>query len=167
MLALAAPASAHVPRVRWHEATSLRYPMGDVEEVQGGAAAGRLFLFGGYNTTGARTGLYAGPLDPLPYAFSLDPATGGWRRLPSLDTAPIVQPFTHAGTTTDGASFWFVGGEILRDVRRPRRGVVSGSRYVYRYDIAAQRYVRLPNLPEPRAAGAAVVLPDRHELHFF
>src|SRR4051794_16116528 len=71
----AGAASADLPQLTWTKLPQ-RYPVGNIEEAQGGVANGRLYVFGGFDTNGARTGTYAGPLDPLPDAYAFDPANG-------------------------------------------------------------------------------------------
>jgi hypothetical protein len=123
-------AQAHLAPLTW-EKLPLAYPIGAVEEAQGGMAGGKLYLFGGYNTTGAKTGTLAGPLNPLPYAFALNPDTNSFQPIAPLSSAGIEQPFTHAGTTTDGRYFYFVGGVVLKNPAYPAKGIVDGSRRVY------------------------------------
>src|SRR3954447_10606331 len=91
-LLVASGAGAHVPPLHW-KTLPVHYPGGEIEEGQGGAAGGKLYVFGGFLTTGARHGPRSGPLVPLADAYAFDPAPGSFRRLAPLTSAPVDLPF--------------------------------------------------------------------------
>jgi hypothetical protein len=67
---------------------------------------------------------------------------------------------THAGLTTDGTNIYFAGGYTAN---ANGTGQIFGTREVWRYNVAANTYTRLPDLPADRASGQLVYL--NGELH--
>jgi N-acetylneuraminic acid mutarotase len=128
---------APCPLVRW--------------EAVGGAAAGKLFEFGGFYTGGTKI-LATTECD------AYDPATDKWSQLTS-----IPQAISHCGQVADTddpshATFWLAGG-FLGDNPGP------STNQVWKYDINNNIWSGGPSLPAPRAGGALVKF--GRELHFY
>lgn len=122
-----------------------------VSEAQGLAVGGLLYSLGGFDYTKSCC-------TPTNRAYAYNPATNSWRRLADLPDKGV----THAGTATDGTNIFYAGGYIAN---ADWTGQIFGTRKVYRYNVAANTYTRLPDLPVERAAGQLQSLGGR--LHFF
>ena len=121
-------------------------------EAQGAVVDGKLYSFGGFDSTKSCC-------TPTDRAYSFDPSSNSWSAI-----APL--PFlagnnatgggvTHAGTTTDGTFIYFAGGYIASS---PGSGQTFGTRQVWRYNPSDNSYTRLANLPIERSAGQLFVL---------
>ena len=108
---------------------------------------GKLYVFGGFS----------GNDGPVARADVYDPATDTWTRV-----ADLPRRLTHAGVAADGNAVYFVGGYVgTGEGYRQEFGTVE----VWRYDVAADAYARLPDLPAARAGGGAAVV--GRALHYF
>ena len=120
-------------------------------EGQSAVVGGKLYVFGGY-TDGS----------VMPKSFEADvydPASDTWERLPDMP-----RPITHAGTTPHGTNIYLAGGVVgSEDPEQLEK--TSASTGVWRFDTRTHEWSPMPPLPEPRGAGALVVLDDT--LHFF
>lgn len=68
---------------------------------------------------------------------------------------------THAGVATDGTDIYLVGGYVSAN---GTTGQTFGTVEAYRYDVSADAYQRLPDLPARRASGALAYVDGA--LHF-
>lgn len=98
---------------------------------------GSLYVFGGHYNERVQT-------SSLVQVF--DPVTAGWSR-----RAPLPAPTTHWNAASDGRTVWLAGGFV---------GDHPGSvtRDVWRYDVAADRWMPGPPLPEPRGGGVLFLI---------
>ena len=122
-------------------------------EPQGIAAAGKLWLIGGfiegrYDEMGRENLMY-------------DPEKNQWHRRAEM---PIPGGITHAGQATDGEHIFIVGGMATAqpEIKFPDCQSID---MVLSYSIADNSWSTLPSLPSPRAGGGATYLNGR--LHFF
>jgi N-acetylneuraminic acid mutarotase len=107
---------------------------------------GKLYVFAGFTTDGpvARSDVY-------------DPAADAWTRI-----ADMPRRLTHAGVTAVDRAVYFAGGYIgTGNGFEQQFGTVE----VWKYDVDANSYSRMPDLPVARAGGGLVAL--GRELHFF
>ncbi len=117
-----------------------------------GAAAiarGRLYVIGGVGDPAARSAL--SEVWSLPIAPTVP--SEGWRQEADL---PGTGVFVHMASS-DGRDVYVFGGMAFDAEQKYRP-----SHEAYRFDTAAGRWVRLPDLPEPRvgATGPGHPLPD-------
>lgn len=126
----------------WEQAA---LPPFGVAEGQGVSLGGKLYVFGGFDSTFRCC-------RPTDRTFVFDPAAGSWtplEPLPPMNGTPYGG-VTHAGFTTDGQDVFFAGG-YTSNARNTAQ--LFSTREVWRYNVAANSYTRLPDLPEPRGAG--------------
>jgi hypothetical protein len=114
-------------------------------EAQGLALQGRLYVFGGFHTSG--------PIDTTQQSHAYDPALNGWTRL-----ADVPVKLTHAGQASDGGTIYLAGG-----FGGDNPG--GSTARVWKYDIALDSWSTGPPLPADRGGGALVRLDRR--LHYF
>ena len=119
-------------------------------EAQGAVVGGKLYVFGGFDSTKACC-------TPTRRAFVYDPTTNAWTPI-----ADLPKGVTHAGMATDGTDIFYAGGYIENAAQT---GQIFGTREVWRYSPATNAYTALPLLPVERAGGQLVVLGG--ELHYF
>lgn len=131
-----------VSEVRWQLSNPQPYK---VAEGQGVAVGGKLYVFGGFDAQ-------KGCCTPTARAHVFDPASASWQ--PLADLPPMNGTghggVTHAGAATDGSDIYLASGYTSNS---NGRGQIFGTREVWRYDVAADSYTRLPDLPVARAAG--------------
>ncbi len=128
-------------------------------EAQAVTVGGRLYVFGGFDILKKQ-----GPCNcftPTARAYVYDPAADAWSPIADLPF-PNGGGVTHAGVTTDGVDIFLASGYISNSAGD---GQVFGTKEVWRYDVAADTYTRLPDLPVDRAAGQLQFLGGR--LHYF
>ena len=144
------PAPAPVPDNSFTYTPIANQPDG-VSEAQGLSLNGKLYTFGGFDNRKACC-------TPTDRAYVYDPAANSWTPL-----APMPDHgATHAGTTTDGQDIFYAGGYIANASWTAQ---IFGTRAVWRYNVAANTYTRLPDLPIERAAGQLEYLGG--QLHYF
>ena len=124
-------------------------PLG-LAEAQAISVGGKLYMFGGYDTT---TPSYLATTRSEVY----DPSANAWTTI-----ADMPQPLTHMGLASDGTSIYVAGGYVT-DLKTTYQ--TFGTANVWRYDIAHNSWSAYVPLPAPRAAGSLVLL--GRELHFF
>ena len=117
-------------------------------ETQGASVNGQLYLLGGYYET---TPKYTGTARCDVY----NPATNTWKQIASM---PAV--FTHAGVAANSRYIWLAGGYPLRSDGWQN----FASNAVYVYDTVANKWASAVPLPQPRGAGAMVLV--NNTLHF-
>lgn len=120
-------------------------------EGQSAVVGGELYVFGGYTDDSI-----------IPKSLEMhvyNPAADLWERMP--DTP---RPLTHAGTAVHGKDIYVAGGVVgSKDPEKPEK--LPATTEVWRFSTEYFEWVEMPPLPEPRGAGALVVLNDA--LHFF
>ncbi|TSD67742.1 DNRLRE domain-containing protein [Inquilinus sp. KBS0705] len=117
-------------------------------EVHGEAVNNKLYIFGGFDVN-KRPDTWT----PTKRAYVYDPVTNKWSAIKSLPYTPNGDGFggaTHMGVTTDGSAIYFAGGYTSNSTGK---GQVFGTNQVYKYDVSTDSYTKLPNLPQPLAAG--------------
>lgn len=127
-----------------------KHPQGH-SEATGGALNGKLYVFGGFTANFA----------PKASVFALDVSANSWLRL--KDTPPMANNSgsggaTHMGWTDDGTDIYIAAG-YAADVSGNAQQF--GSRRVYKYTVAVDRYDELPSLPIDRSAGALEFLDNK------
>jgi N-acetylneuraminic acid mutarotase len=116
-------------------------------EVHGEVVKGKLYIFGGYDIN--KRPAYT----PTKRAYVYDPIANTWTSIASLPQTPSGSNFggvTHFGLTTDGTDIYFAGGYTSN---ANGTGQLFGTEQVWKYIIASNSYVRLPDLPQALAAG--------------
>jgi serine/threonine-protein kinase PknK len=88
-------------------------------------------------------------LDPSDKLTRFDPPRGPYEEL-----TPLPRPLNHVGLTTYRGDIYLAGGY-------GRFTHAKTSRAFFRYDLEADRWSRLPNMPAARAAGAVGILGHR------
>lgn len=120
-------------------------------EAQSAVVGGKLYVVGGYTDASIIPKAY--------HNHAYDPQTDTWAVLPD---AP--RPLTHAGVVSDARAIYFAGGVV--GAENPLElAKFNASSEVWRFDTVAQTWSRLPDLPEPRGAGALGLV--GRTLHFF
>ncbi len=116
-----------------------------VAEAQSVSLDGKLYVFGGFDSTYRCC-------RPTDRTFVFDPAASTWQPLAPLPpmNGTGYGGVTHAGFTTDGQDIYFAGGYTSN---RRHTGQMFGTSEVWRYNVAENSYTRLPDLPEERSAG--------------
>jgi N-acetylneuraminic acid mutarotase len=124
-------------QIEWTDlGTAAQFPMGaGVSEAQSSTLNNKLYVFGGY----------APCCTPTRRAYVFDPATTTWTRL-----ADLPKGLTHGGFTNDGVDIYYAGGYVENATQT---GQVFGSKEVWRYNVAANTYTRLPDLPVRASTG--------------
>jgi N-acetylneuraminic acid mutarotase len=116
-------------------------------EVHGEVVKGKLYIFGGYdfNKRPAFT--------PTKRSYVYDPISNSWASIADLPHTPSGTNFggiTHVGLTNDGNDIYFAGGYTSNS---NGTGQLFGTKQVWKYIVASNTYVRLPDLPQQLAAG--------------
>jgi N-acetylneuraminic acid mutarotase len=129
----------------WTTAAGLPY---DLDEPRGVAVGGKIYLVGGI------TGLESASngrllLEPSDELTEFDPKTETFTAL-----TPMPRRANHIGVVAHGGDLYVLGG-YGRTLDR------NTSSEFLRYDPATDRWSRMPDMPEPRAAMAAGVVGDR------
>ncbi len=126
----------------WETAASQPYV---INEAQGETVNNKLYTFGGFDSQ--RPGF-----TPTDRAYVYDPQTNSWTSLapmPAMNRT-TYGGVTHAGITTDGTDIYLAGGYTSN---ASGNGQIFGTKEVWKYIIAENRYERLPDLPVVIAAG--------------
>jgi N-acetylneuraminic acid mutarotase len=126
--------------------TAAAYPF-SANELQGEVVNGKLYTFGGYYvnpTTGSWT--------PRSQAFVYDPTLNKWTSIASMPpmNGTNYGGVTHAGFATDGKDVYFAGGYTSNSTGT---GQIFGTKEAWKYIVAENRYVRLPDLPKIISSG--------------
>ena len=126
-------------------------------EAQGVVVNDRLYLFGGFDSTKPCC-------TPTNRAYVYDPADGVWQPLAPMppENGTPHGGVTHAGMATDGRDIFWAGGYTSNAAGT---GQIFGTREVWRYNVGANTYTRMPDLPVERAAGQLEYLQGK--LHYF
>jgi hypothetical protein len=139
-------------QINWTTAAS--QPYGN-SEAQGVVVNGKLYVLGGFDSQKPCC-------TPTSRTYVYNPATNAWSGLAPMPAmnGTAYGGVTHAGLTTDGTNIYFAGGYTAN---ANGTGQIFGTREVWRYNVAANTYTRLPDLPADRASGQLVYL--NGELH--
>src|SRR5215213_8540902 len=122
-------------------------PIGLSEGV-GAAVDGKLYVFGGYTDGTSIPKSRRGDV--------YDPATDSWTQL-----ADAPAGLTHCGVAVDGRDIYFAGGVVGTDTQEKVNAVTN----VWKYNVDTDTWSNVTPLPQPRGAGALVLL--GRSLHFF
>lgn len=116
-----------------------------IAEGQSVSLSGKLYIFGGFDSTFRCC-------RPTDRTFAFDPAAATWQPLAPLPPMNGTEygGVTHAGFTTDGTDIYFAGGYTSN---KSHTGQMFSTREVWRYNVLADTYTRLPDMPEARGAG--------------
>lgn len=148
---LAAPVAAQAPppftftNLSWSEVAQ---PPFGTNESQGRVVNGKLYQFGGFDVQKQPA------WTPTKRAFVFDPVANSWAPiadLPHLPNGPTFGGVTNAGVATDGTDLYLAGGYTSNAAGT---GQIFGTQQVWKYLVATNSYVRLPDLPTALAAGA-------------
>ncbi len=139
-------------QITWTTAASQAYANG---EAQGVVVNGKLYVFGGFDSQKPCC-------TPTSRAYVYNPATNVWSAIASMPpmNGTGYGGVTHAGHATDGTNIYLAGGYTANAAGT---GQIFGTKEVWRYNVAANNYTRLPDLPVDRASGQLVYL--NGELH--
>lgn len=143
-------------QITWGQAAAQPYRL---SEGQGRVVNGRLYSFGGYDTTKAT-------YTPTKRSYVYDPVTNVWTRLADLPFNPKGSTFggiNHAGIATDGTNNIYLASGYTSDPAGTSQ--VFGTREVWKYVISSNSYVRMPDLPVVVAGGQMEYLGGK--LHYF
>ncbi|MGC8641623.1 MAG: Kelch repeat-containing protein [Isosphaeraceae bacterium] len=135
-----ADGSSTGPALEWTQAAPS--PFARVE-APAAIVKGSLYVFGGFTDE----------LNASQQVNVYDPATDTWARKKDMPAG-----LTHLNAVVEGDHIWFAGG-----FKGKHPGAATTE--VWKYDVAADRWVPGPPLPEPRAGGG-LALAD-HRLHYF
>jgi N-acetylneuraminic acid mutarotase len=149
VLALLAPSCGPAPTNSFSYSGITQQPY-SVTEAQGEMVGGKLYSFGGFDSIKACC-------TPTDRAYKYTPGAG-WTALHNMPTKGV----THAGMATDGTNIFYAGGYIANAAWT---GQIFGTKAVWRYNVGANSYTQLPDLPVERAGGQLEYL--NGWLHFF
>lgn len=126
----------------WRPSTPQAY---GVAEAQGLAVGGKLYSFGGFDSTKRCC-------TPTSRAYVFEPSSESWSELAPLPPMNGTRfgGVSHAGIATDGRDIFIAGGYTSSTSGRAQ---IFGTQEVLRYDVSEDSYSRLPDLPTERAAG--------------
>ncbi|QMU27338.1 Kelch repeat-containing protein [Adhaeribacter radiodurans] len=126
----------------WETAASQPYV---VNEAQGETVNNKLYNFGGFDSQ--KSGF-----TPTSRAYVYDPNLNKWTALAPLPPMNGTKygGVTHTGITTDGTDIYFAGGYTSN---LAGTGQIFGTKEVWKYIVAENRYERLLDLPIVVAAG--------------
>lgn len=139
-----APPPFTFTNIAWTEAAA--QPIG-ANEAQGRVVNGKLYQFGGFDGTKQPN------WTPTKRSYVYDPVANTWAPiadLPFLPTGATFGGVTNAGVATDGTDLYLAGGYTSNAAGD---GQIFGTPQVWKYIVATNSYVRLPDLPTALAAG--------------
>ena len=106
---------------------------------------GKAYLFGGYKDSKFR----------VSREYSVfNPTTNTWK---TLGTLPAGMAETHLGAADDGQYIYLVGG-FAGDLKQSNTPPQQGSKRVFRYEPATNRFTEINSLPQIQGAGGAAVV---------
>ncbi|WP_230679912.1 kelch repeat-containing protein [Pontibacter rufus] len=128
--------------IKWGTAASQQY---SVSEAQGEVVNGKLYSFGGFDSQKS-------VFTPTSRAYVYDPAANTWKAIAPMPpmNGTSFGGVTHAGFATDGTDIYFAGGYTSN---AKGLGQIFGTKEVWKYSVAENKYERLPDLPIVVAAG--------------
>lgn len=111
----------------------------------------KLYVFGGFS----------GNFGPVVRSDVFDPATNTWTQI-----ADLPRRLTHSGVAADDATdSVYIAGGYFGNGPGPGYSQTFGTKEVWRYDVAANTYSRIADLPAARAGGGLVLVGQA--LHYF
>jgi N-acetylneuraminic acid mutarotase len=136
--------------ITWSQAAKQPYT---VSESQGEVVNGKLYTFGGFDAKKTT-------FTPTSRAYVFDPIANTWTSIAPMPpmNGTAYGGVTHAGFTTDGTDIYFAGGYTSN---ANGTGQKFGTKEVWKYIVAENRYVRLPDLPIVISAGQLEYLSGR------
>ncbi|WP_138475421.1 Kelch repeat-containing protein [Dyadobacter bucti] len=143
--------AADFPTVNWSKVANQPYK---VSEAQGEVVNEMLYTFGGFDSQ--KTGF-----TPTKRSYVYKPGPNTWTAIADLPFTPNGSNFggiTHAGITNDGTDIYIAGGYTSNAAGT---GQAFGTQQVWKYNVAANNYTRLPDLPIKIAAGQMEYLNGR------
>lgn len=117
-----------------------------VSEAQGETVNGKWYNFGGFDSQKSS-------FTPTKRSYGYDPVADTWTRIADLPHTPNgtnLGGISHAGTATDGTDIYFSGGYTSNATGT---GQIFGTQQVWKYHVASNTYIKLPDLPIKLAAG--------------
>ncbi|KAA6439264.1 hypothetical protein FEM33_13390 [Dyadobacter flavalbus] len=129
--------------ISWGTTASQPYK---ISEAQGEVVNNKLYSFGGFDSQKTT-------FTPTKRAYKYDPVTNKWTSIADLPHTPNGEGFggvTHAGITNDGTDIYMAGGYTSHS---SGTGQTFGVQQVWKYNVAANTYSKLPDLPIRIAAG--------------
>ncbi|QNF34834.1 T9SS type A sorting domain-containing protein [Adhaeribacter swui] len=137
-----APLVPAFTNLTWSTKTNQPYV---VNEAQGKSVNNKLYTFGGFDSQ--KSGF-----TPTSRAYVFDPAANTWTAMAPMPPMNNTKygGATHTAMATDGTDIYFAGGYTSSS---DGKGQIFGTKEVYKYLVAENRYVRLPDLPIIVAAG--------------
>lgn len=140
------PASAHddFSAITW--GTAKAQPLA-THEIQGEVVQGKLYIFGGFDVNKRPQ------WTPTKRAYVYDPGTDAWASVKSLPHEPYGSDFgggTHVAVATDGTDIYLAGGYTSNAAGT---GQIFGTKQVWKYNVIANNYSKMPDLPQALAAG--------------
>jgi N-acetylneuraminic acid mutarotase len=137
-----------LPPLEWLDLGEQAFYPGElgISEGQSVVVNNLLYVFGGYEFC----------CFPIRRVYRFDPTTNIWTRL-----ADLPQGTTHTGIATDGTDIYLAGGYVENLEEQHR---IPGSEKVWRYNVGANTYTALPNLPKKASTGQLVYV--KGKLHY-
>lgn len=141
------------PPTKYSFKASARPPYA-TDEAESAVIGNVLYLFGGFNLNNRKY-----QYEPTARSFAYNSGTGKWHTI-----APIPHALSHAGITTDGVQYVYYGGGYYSPTGTSA-DAFTASASVWRYDVASNSYLQLPDLPAPRGAGGMALVGTK--LYYF
>lgn len=116
-------------------------------EIQGEMVQGKLYIFGGFDVNKRPQ------WTPTKRAYVYNQLTDTWASIKSLPHEPFGANFgggTHVAVTTDGTDIYLAGGYTANAAGT---GQIFGTKQVWKYNVSANDYSKMPDLPQALAAG--------------
>ncbi len=144
--------TAEVSKITWSSVASQPYIF---YEGQGKVVNNKWYLFSGFDALKGFT--------PTSRAYRYDPDANKFTPIAPMPAMNGTNygGITHTGFATDETDIYFAGGYTAN---RSGNGQIFGTKEVWKYIVAEDRYVRLPDLPRVSAAGQLEYL--RGKLHY-
>jgi N-acetylneuraminic acid mutarotase len=139
-------AAGATPPTKYSFKASARPPYA-TDEAESAVIGNVLYLFGGFNLNNRKY-----QYEPTARSFAYDITTGRWRTI-----ASIPQALSHAGITADGVQYVYYAGGYYSPTGTSA-DAFTATAAVWRYDVVSNTYLRLPDLPAPRAAGGLALV---------
>ena len=147
------PETAQISYINWSSVASQPYVF---YEGQGKVVNGKWYTFSGFDSR--KPGF-----TPTSRSYVYDPVVNTWTPIAPMPpmNGTNYGGVTHAGFTTDYTDIYFAGGYTANATGK---GQILGTKEVWKYIVAENRYVRLPDLPRVSAAGQLEYL--KGKLHY-
>ncbi|WP_186461823.1 CBM96 family carbohydrate-binding protein [Mucilaginibacter pallidiroseus] len=116
-------------------------------EIQGEVVQGKLYIFGGFDVNKRPQ------WTPTKRAYVYNPLNDSWASIKSMPHEPYGTNFgggTHVAVATDGTDIYLAGGYTSNAAGT---GQIFGTKQVWKYNVVANNYTKMPDLPQALAAG--------------